>query len=49
MSLQNALMMKSILRLFELASGLKVNFYKNKVAWVVCEGDIVHTLAEKLK
>ena len=36
MSLQDVLTMKSILRWFQLVSGLKVNFYKSKVAGVGC-------------
>ena len=47
-SLQNALTMKSILMWFELVSGLKVNFYKSKIAGVGCRDEVIQVLAEKL-
>lgn len=38
-SIQNVLVMKSMLRCFELMSGIKINFFKSKLAGVVMDGD----------
>src|ERR1044072_1751202 len=47
-SMQNVLVIKSILRCFELVVGLNVNFNKSKLARIYCETTRTHRYASPL-
>lgn len=47
-SMQNTLTIKSVLRCFELASGLKINFHKSKLVGIEVEGSITRRIASFL-